>query len=129
MKKEVLEYLAVGLASAFGGMLRLGVARIFTWSAFPIGTMLINITGSLFLGWFLTTINDRVLAGQFNEYFRLAIGVGFVGAYTTFSTYMFESDKMLQEGAGFRAIFYLLGSLLVGLLAVRCGVILASRPD
>jgi fluoride exporter len=124
MKKVFLEFLTVGLASALGGMLRFGIARIFTWSAFPIGTMLINLSGSLFLGWFLTYVSNRI---GVSETLKLAIAVGFVGAYTTFSTYMYESDRMLQEGAGLRAMLYLIGSLVLGLLAVRMGVILGRH--
>jgi fluoride exporter len=126
MKLTLFQYLAVAAGGSLGAMLRFAVARIFTWSAFPVGTFLINVSGSLFLGWFLTVVNDRVIS--VNDYTRLGIATGFVGAYTTFSTYMFESDKMLQDSLGLRAIFYLLGSLMAGLIAVRYGVILARRP-
>ncbi|MEI8197528.1 MAG: fluoride efflux transporter CrcB [Phycisphaerae bacterium] len=120
----LLEFLVVGLAGSLGAMLRLAVARIFTWSAFPIGTLLINLSGSMFLGWFLTVISDRYVV---SEAIRLAIAVGFVGAYTTFSTYMYESDRMLQDGAGIRATLYLVGSVVLGLVAVRAGIILGRR--
>jgi CrcB protein len=123
MKKMFWEFLAVGLASSLGGMLRLAVGRIFYWSAFPIGTLLINLTGSLFLGWFLTVINGRIVV---SETTRLAVAIGFVGAYTTFSTYAFESDKMLNDGAWLRGTLYLVGSVALGLLAVRTGVLLGG---
>jgi CrcB protein len=57
----------------------------------------------------------------------LGIAVGFVGAYTTFSTYMFESDRMLTEGQAMRGMLYMLGSVMIGLIAVRLGVILGQR--
>jgi len=123
MNKVWLEYLAVAGAGALGAVARLFVGRLFPWNGngFPIGTMLINITGSLFLGWFMIKIGGKVSTPM-----QLAIGTGFVGAYTTFSTYMFESDSMLRGGDSIRAIVYLLGSLVLGLIAVRAGVILAK---
>ncbi len=88
---------------------------------FPLGTFIINITGSMFLGWFLTYITRHTVS----DTTRLAIGVGFVGAYTTFSTYMWESNKLLEEGAGYLAMLNIIGSLVVGLLAVRLGIMMA----
>ena len=57
----------------------------------------------------------------------LAIAVGFVGAYTTFSTFMAESNSMLSGGYNAKALTYLIGSLVVGLLAVRFGIWLGTR--
>ena len=124
MNKALLEYLAVAGAGAAGAVTRLFVGRLFLWtgSGFPVGTFIINITGSLFLGWFMTRIGGRITTPM-----QLAIGTGFVGAYTTFSTYMFESDRMLNGGDSVRAILYLVGSLVLGLIAVRAGVILGRR--
>jgi CrcB protein len=57
---------------------------------------------------------------------RLSIGVGFVGAYTTFSTYMYESNQLLEQGAGIKAMVNLIGSLVLGMLAVRLGILIAK---
>lgn len=124
MKKMLLDFFFVGLAGALGAMLRLAVGRLFSSSAFPIGTLLINLTGSMFLGWFLTVIGERYIV---SETVRLTIAVGFVGTYTTFSTYMYESDRMFQDGAAVRATLYLIGSVVLGLVAVRTGIILGRR--
>ena len=113
------------MPAPWGRFARYGVTRVFAWTTYPLGTLVINISGSLFLGWFMTVISDRV---EFSDTWRLAIGVGFVGAYTTFSTFMFESDKLLQDGAWLRASSYLAASFFLGLLAVRCGVILGKHP-
>ena len=125
--KELTQYLAIGAAGSVGAMLRFFVStscgRLFG-AAFPIGTFVINITGSLFLGWFLTVISERVIV---SDTLRLAVAVGFVGAYTTFSTFAYESNSLLEDGSGIKAIFNMLGSLLVGLLAVRMGIWMASR--
>jgi fluoride exporter len=123
--KLLLEYLAVGAAGALGAMLRLLVATVSSrlfGSDFPTGTFIINISGSMFLGWFLTIINNRVAV---SDTLRLAVAVGFVGAYTTFSTFAYESNALLEDGAGMKATANLVGSVVAGLVAVRCGIWLA----
>ena len=123
--KVLTQYLAVGGAGAVGAVARLGVNTLFGRLfrvPFPVATLIINITGSLFLGWFLTAVGSRFVV---SDTLRLAIGVGFVGAYTTFSTFMYESSVLLEDGSGMKARLYLLGSLILGLLAVRAGVWLA----
>jgi CrcB protein len=86
--------------------------------AFPLGTLVINVTGSFLLGWFVTFVDRR---GD-HEMLKLAIGTGFVGAYTTFSTYMFESNRLMERGAFYEASGYIIGSILLGLAAVYLGV-------
>lgn len=119
--KVLIQYLAVAGAGALGAALRLFVAtmsgRLFG-TGFPVGTFIINITGSLFLGWFLAAIGNRAVS----ETMRLAITVGFVGAYTTFSTFMYESNSLIEDGLQIKATMNLAGSLIVGLLAVRLGL-------
>jgi CrcB protein len=125
--KTLMQYLAVGGAGFVGSTLRLFVAtvcgRLFG-VGFPIGTLVINLSGSFFLGWFMTTIANRY---PVSDTTRLAIAVGFVGAYTTFSTFMYESNSLLREAAMLKAAANILGSLVLGLLAVRGGIWLASR--
>jgi CrcB protein len=123
MNRLILQYLLVGAASSVGGMLRLFVATMIPNARFPYATMLINITGSMFLGWFLTYASSRM---GISDLTRIAIATGFVGAYTTFSTYMFEYDKMVQDGSDLKATMYLIGTLALGLIAVRAGVMLAQ---
>ena len=122
----LVQYLAIGAAGSLGAILRYAVSnlcgRLFR-TDFPIGTLVINLTGSLFLGWFLTVIRDRITV---SDNFRLSVAVGFVGAYTTFSTFAYESNSLLEDGASIKAIVNMLGSLLLGLLAVRVGVWLAN---
>jgi CrcB protein len=125
--KILIQCGAVGLAGSIGALLRFAVAtlsgRLFS-TGFPVGTFFINITGSLFLGWFLAAVQTRIVV---SDTFRLAVATGFVGAYTTFSTYMFESNKLIDEGSGLQATVNLLGSMICGLAAVRLGMWLASR--
>lgn len=125
--RTLIQYLAIGCAGFVGAVLRVAVAtmcgRVFG-IRFPYGTFIINITGSFLLGWFLTFISDR---HSVSDTARLAIGAGFVGAYTTFSTLMFETNALADEGAGFAAILNLVGSILAGVLAVRFGIAVGRR--
>ncbi len=124
MKDLLLRYLAVGAAGFAGAVTRYLIATLFgsLGKAFPIGTLVINVSGSLFLGWFLTYCTSRSVA----DMTKLAIGTGFVGAYTTFSTFMWESNSLASDqGAGLLAIMNLLGSLILGILAVRLGIAIA----
>jgi CrcB protein len=125
--KLLAQYLAVGAAGSLGAMLRLAVSSFCgQWfgTAFPVGTLLINLSGSLFLGWFLTLIDDRYIV---SDTLRLAVAVGFVGAYTTFSTFAYESNALLEDGAGIKALANMLGSVVLGLVAVRLGIWLGGR--
>lgn len=119
--KLLYQYLAVAAAGSVGAVLRLVVAvfcKHFFPTRFPLGTFIINITGSLFLGWFLTYADRHILS----DTMKLAIGVGFVGAYTTFSTFMWESNGLARDGLTLEAIANIVGSIAVGLLAVRAGI-------
>jgi fluoride exporter len=120
--KMILQFLAIGLASSLGGMLRYAVTLLLPNSAFPFATLLINVSGSLFLGWFATVFKDRM--PPISDATYLAIATGFVGAYTTFSTYMLETDKMVRDDEWVRSAAYLVGSLILGLIAVRAGFVL-----
>lgn len=123
----LVQYLAVAGGGAVGAVLRYVVAMIsgrLFHTDFPVGTLIINISGSLFLGWFATLTRERVMV---SETVRLALAVGFVGAYTTFSTFMYESDFLLGKGEWNKAVLNLFGSLLLGLFAVRAGAWLGGR--
>lgn len=122
MRITLLRYFWVGLAGFLGAIARLGVGQMFGRLnvRFPLGTLVINLSGSLFLGWFLTYATSRNLS----DTVRLAIGVGFVGAYTTFSTFMYESNSLADQGARIGAAVNLVGSVVLGLVAVRLGIAL-----
>jgi len=125
--KYLIQYLAVAGGGAVGAMARFLVAsicgRLFA-TDFPVGTMVINLSGSFFLGWFLTIIGQRLIG---SDTLKLAVATGFVGAYTTFSTYMFESASLLKSGSTEKALVNLLGSMILGMVAVWAGMRLAAR--
>jgi CrcB protein len=105
-----------------------GAARLFG-TAFPWGTFFINVSGSLFLGWFTTVLSDRLMLSESSwlrpDDLRLMVAVGFTGAYTTFSTFEYESHGLLRDGDGMAGMAYIFGSIFLGLLAVRFGILLA----
>lgn len=127
-----VQCLCVGCAGFVGAIARLLVGQFCSrWfkSGLPLGTLLINISGSFILGWFVVSVSrGGWLANRVDvETIRLTIAVGFVGSYTTFSTFMLESDSLIAKGAIWPAVIYLLGSLLLGLLAVRAGMWVAEH--
>jgi CrcB protein len=119
-------YVAIGVAASLGAILRYVVGtvsgRIFG-TGFPVGTFIINISASLLLGWFLVVAHARGVS----DTVRIAVAVGFIGTYSTFSTFAYESSALLEEGAGIKALVYMLGSLIGGVVAVRLGMALAAR--
>ncbi|MGH7985218.1 MAG: fluoride efflux transporter CrcB [Candidatus Binataceae bacterium] len=91
--------------------------------AFPYGTFVINISGSFILGFFLAFVQDRLWV---HPNARLLFAVGFVGAYTTFSTFEYESMRLLQDGEMLLGAAYLIGSVVAGGVAAIAGIALGS---
>lgn len=115
------EMLWVGLGGFIGATARylLGgwiAARLGT--AFPYGTLVINISGSFILGLIMGTLEGHVLS----PIVRLAMAIGFVGAYTTFSTWTYETMRLIESGNLPLAVANAFGSLLVGMLAALTGL-------
>lgn len=120
------KYLYIAIGGALGSIARYWVgsevsSRIGT--KFPYGTFLINVTACVILGFSITYLGKRV---ELNPAWRFLIPIGFVGAYSTFSTYEWETLSTLRSGAFFLAVLYAVGSLLVGLVAVWGGSLLAG---
>lgn len=117
--------LAVTLGGALGTLSRygLGVWISSKWNqGFPLHTFLINISGAFLLGFLNILFIERL---TISPLWRLGIGVGFLGAYTTFSTFGFEVISLLEGGSFFTAGLYTLLSILVGFTGVALGVGLA----
>jgi CrcB protein len=113
----------VGIAGAIGTMARYGldglISRRFP-GAFPLGTFAINVTGSFLLGFVFTALTERFMVGPGT---RSALTIGFLGAYTTFSTLSLETVRLIEDGAYLIAAANALGSLAAGLLAVYVGIV------
>lgn len=90
-------------------------------SAFPLGTLLINLSGSFVLGLFVTLATERFML---DPRWRTFFAIGFLGAYTTFSTYTYESMNLINQGQWLAGLANLLGSALLGALAVFLGIAL-----
>ncbi|MCA1816541.1 MAG: fluoride efflux transporter CrcB [Acidobacteria bacterium] len=122
-------YLAVALGGAAGAMLRFylgGSALSRAAAPFPTATFVINVTGSFVLGFFLTMATERM---NISPHVRLAVAVGFVGAYTTFSTFEYETARLVEDRDFVRALLNVLLSFAVGFAAVWLGIFAARRVE
>ena len=120
------KYLLIALGGALGAVARywVGVTVTDRWGArFPYGTLVINLSACVIIGFSLTLLGKR--AG-FSAGWRYLVPVGFVGAYSTFSTYEWETLSLLRGGGFPVAALYAVGSLVLGLAAVWCGMIAAE---
>ena len=115
---------AIGLAGALGALSRYaleGFVSRRTSGAFPWGTFAINISGAFALGLLFTLMSERF---QVAPWLRSGVTIGFLGAYTTFSTLSFETYRLGEDGALGLAAANVLGSAAAGLVAVYLGVVL-----
>ena len=119
------KYFLIALGGSLGALARYWVDSVIVdrmGTKFPYGTLVINITACLILGFSLVFLGRRT---ELNPAWRFLIPVGFIGAYSTFSTFEWETFATLQTGAFFLAALYVALSFFLGLLAVWCGVLLA----
>jgi CrcB protein len=116
------------LGGAVGTALRYWVSRwisLQSWGqAFPLGTMVVNVSGSFVLGVAATIILERLPAEY--QHWYLLIGAGFCGGYTTFSTFEWETYNLLRAGKWGLALLNVGGSVAVGFLGLILGVMLAA---
>jgi fluoride exporter len=123
----LMPYVLVGLGGFIGANARFVVARLvgaLFETRFPLGTFVINVSGSFLLGVLGTIVAEKVMPSS--EAMRLALGVGFLGAFTTFSTFEFETHALFEDGSWLAATTNIAASLFVGLLAVRAGIVVAK---
>jgi CrcB protein len=120
-------YLLVGLGGFIGANARFIVARgvgaLFE-TKFPLGTFVINVSASFLLGVLGTLVAQKVMPNS--ETMRLALGIGFLGAFTTFSTFEFETHALFDDGSWLTATTNMFASLFLGLIAVRAGIVVAK---
>jgi fluoride exporter len=116
---DIVGVIAVG--GALGSLARGGVGQLLPWSgeAFPWATFVVNLSGGLALGVLMVFLLD---VWPPHRFLRPFLGVGLLGGYTTFSTYMLETRELLDRGQPATAVGYLVGSLVAGLAAVWLGI-------
>jgi len=115
--------LVISAGGALGSLARWGLAELLPHPADRVawGTFVANVTGALLLGLLMAFMAD---VWATTRYLRPFLGVGVLGGYTTFSTWMLDTRGLLAAGEPARAAAYVLGTLLVGLVAVLAGLVL-----
>ena len=115
------KWLLLAVGGGAGSVLRYlvaGIAQRFSAGTFPIGTLVVNVSGCLLIGFFTAAFSTRFLV---REEFRVAILVGVLGGYTTFSTFGLETFKLLSDNELGRAMLNVVVSCVLGILATWLG--------
>ena len=122
----MFKILAIGLGGFIGAIMRYGISG---WvyekvgENFPHGTLVVNLVGSLILGFFMALSESRI---QINPVLKVSVTIGVLGALTTFSTFSYETFSLLQMGQVQKAFINISVSVLLGLLAIWLGIIAAK---
>lgn len=120
------KYLLIAFGGALGSIARYWVGTTIAGrmgTKFPYGTFVINITACMIIGFSLTVLSKRA---DMNPAWRFLVPVGFIGAYSTFSTYEWETLSTIRTGAFLLAALYAVSSLILGLAAVWAGSVVAE---
>jgi len=115
--------IAIAIAGALGALARYGIGGLILsrgGRTFPWETFIVNVSGSFILGFAFTVMTEQLTTAS---WLRAAVTIGFVGAYTTFSTLSFETYRLIEDGAVGLAAANVLGSAVAGLLAVYLGIV------
>lgn len=118
----MLKYFMVGIGGFAGAIARFWLGAYVAdrmGTRFPYGTFLINISGSFLIGLFLTLMAEKA---HWSPQWRYLIPVGFIGAYTTFSTFEYETLRSVQDGQVLMAFLNVTLSVVIGFIAVLGGV-------
>jgi CrcB protein len=117
----------VMIGAALGGAARFFVGTVVSArfsGRFPLGTFLINVTGSFGIGLLMTILTERYTP---HPYWRLLLVVGVLGGYTTFSSFEWETLFAARNGSGWIGLAYILSSVIIGYMAVWLGAFIARR--
>lgn len=121
-----MNILIIGIGGFVGAVSRYGLALWIgqRWGrAFPLGTFVINVSGSFLIGLLMTLMAERF---TMNPQWRLLLVVGFLGAYTTFSTFEYETGALLKDGEWTFAMLNIILSVVIGFAALKLGEALAK---
>lgn len=121
-----MKYALVMLGGAIGSVVRYAAGTALTsrfGARFPFGTFFVNITGSFLIGMAMTLLTERLP----HPYLRLLLVVGFLGGYTTFSSFEWETYSTVRGGGSWLGLANVAGSVVFGYLAVWLGAVLVRR--
>ncbi|MFA6358507.1 MAG: fluoride efflux transporter CrcB [Candidatus Omnitrophota bacterium] len=121
---KLLNLIIGGAAGTAARYVLAGVVYRFAGTGFPYGTLIVNISGCFILG-VLASLSDKKFI--LNPDARLLLMIGFCGAFTTFSTLIFESDSLLKNGQALRAFTNIFVSIILGFILFRVGGLLGER--
>jgi CrcB protein len=119
-------FLIIGVGGFLGAVARYAIALWIgqKWGRnFPMGTFVINVSGSFLIGLLMVLFTERYLV---NPQWRLLLVVGFLGAYTTFSTFEYETGSLLKDGEWMMALLNIVGSVVAGFVALKMGEVIAK---
>jgi CrcB protein len=125
--EAAFKILAVAAGGSVGAVARYLISVSFfanVFDKFPFPTFLINVVGSFLIGFFMVVFTEKIAV---SDNFKMAVTVGFLGAFTTFSTFEMEIFGLMRERQIMIAFLYLALSILVGFTGVLAGVALARR--
>lgn len=122
----MINYLIIGIGGFVGAIARyaIGVWIGQKWGrSFPLGTFVINVSGSFFIGLLMSLFTERFMV---NPQWRLLLVVGFLGAYTTFSTFEYETGGLIKDGEWLIALMNVIFSVVAGFVALKIGELIAK---
>lgn len=123
---NMLQLTGIALGGALGSVLRFLVStRVYQWLGrdFPYGTLTVNVIGSLLMGFLLVFMTERLLSAEW----RATVLVGFLGGFTTFSSFSMETVTLLEQSDYFKAVLNIFLSVTLCLLATVAGMEIARR--
>ena len=122
----MINYLLIGAGGFAGAIVRYALGKWIgqLWGrSFPLGTFIINVSGSFLIGLLMALFTGRFMT---NPQWRLLLIVGFLGAYTTFSTFEYETGALLEDGEFILAMINIVLSVMAGFIALKIGQIIAK---
>jgi CrcB protein len=123
----LIRYVLVVIGGGTGALARyVAASAIMTrfGGKFPLGTLVINVTGSFLIGFLMTILTERF---KLDPNWRLLLVVGFLGGYTTFSSFEWETYSSVREGGLWTGMLNVVSSVMLGYVAVTLGSMLARR--
>lgn len=121
-----MTYLVIGAGGFLGAIVRYMISVWIgqRWGrSFPLGTFVVNVSGSFLIGLLMTFMSDRFTE---NPQCRTFLVIGFLGAYTTFSTFEYETGALVRDGEWLYALLNVIGSVLAGFIALKLGDAIAK---